>query len=298
MWAILTTTAGLALALGLIGCGHGEADGDRRVSQLREEVARVQADRDRVDQRLIALETQTAESRTAPAPRGGTPEKPLRVVRLTPGLEGKASESSLMEETASSIDDAGPRPILRVVGDPRPRRAKDRSAGRDDRIEQTLPSEEAMASAGNPSGVPSIRERAPRPSALDPEARRTYDDALALVNAKKCQQALDAFAGFLVRFPDHPNADNAMYWRGECYAQLGDLTRAIEQFEGTIARFPMGNKVPYALLKLGISYTKLGNPARAKEAWDRLEREYPQTEARRRIPRAEAGVQGRPEGKP
>jgi len=290
---MVSNTAALALALAVIGCG-GEADGDRRLTQLREELTRVQADRDRVDQRLMALETQTADGRpVAPAQASKPIEKPLRVVRLTPDGKEREGEASLMEETASSIDDGvGPRPTIRVVGDPRPRRAKDRLAGRDDRIEQTLPSEESSAAA---NGSPSIRERAPRPSALDPEARRTYDEALALVNGRKCQQALDAFAGFLVRYPDHPNADNAMYWRGECYAQLGDLTRAIEQFEGTIARFPMGNKVPDALLKLGISYTKLGNPARAKEAWDRLEREYPQAEASRRIPRAQPG---RPEGKP
>jgi len=150
---------------------------------------------------------------------------------------------------------------------------------------ETLPDESASA-----EGAPSIRERAPRPSALDPEARRAYDDALALVRAKKCGPALDAFAGFIVRWPDHPNADNAMYWRGECYVELGDLPRAVEQFEGTIARFPLGNKVPDALLKLGLSYQKLGNQARAQDAFERLLREYPKSEARRKIPQGAAST--------
>lgn len=268
----------------LLACG-AEADGDRRVSKLREELARVQADRDRVDQRLIALENQVtstpAETKVEPPRPVQTPS--LRVVRL--GADGAmASEVTSAEETAAATDDDGgsaARPVLRVLGSPRGRgRGAERAKA--DVITQTLPPEEPVA--GAPNGLPSIRERAPRPSALDPEARRAYDESLALVRNKQCQKALDAFAGFIVRWPDHPNADNAMYWRGECYAELGDLPRAIEQFEGTIARFPLGNKAPDAMLKLGISYTKLGNQARAKEAFERLDREYPRSEARRRIP--------------
>ena len=309
----VVTLAVLALAHGALACGHGDADGERRLTQLRDELARVQADRDRVDQRLVALETQPAgaaaaaaaksvESKSAAA-NGSLPqprlekasavamETPkLRVIRLGP--DGSSPiESTSAEETASSIDDDGSaRAMIRVTGRGSSSRGRGRApqggSQRADVIVETLPPEEASAqlpSASAAAGAP-IRERAPRPSALDPDARRAYDDAYALVQAKKCQQALDAFAGFIVRWPDHPNADNALYWRGECYAQLGDLPRAIEQFEGTIARFPLGNKVPDALLKLGISNTKLGNQARAQEAFGRLEREYPRSEARRRIP--------------
>ena len=73
------------------------------------------------------------------------------------------------------------------------------------------------------------------------------------MNDKQYAHALDAFAAFLVKWPDHPNADNATYWRGECYFAQGEYARAAEQFEGAIARFPLGNKVPDALLKLGMT---------------------------------------------
>jgi tol-pal system protein YbgF len=124
----------------------------------------------------------------------------------------------------------------------------------------------------------------PGPGSLDPEAKRAYDAALALVTSKQCPKALDAFAAFLVKWPDHPYADNAMFWRGECYFQAGDYTHASEQLEGVVARFPAGNKAPDALLKLGMAQQKLGNAAKAKECFDRLLQLYPQSEAARRVP--------------
>ena len=129
---------------------------------------------------------------------------------------------------------------------------------------------------------------APTPSTgtgrLDPAASGAYDAAMSLVNAKQYDKALDAFAAFLVRWPDHPYANNAMYWRGECYFARGDYRRAAEQFEGVVARFPAGNKAPDALLKLGMSQQRLGDPVKAKESFDRLTELYPQSDAARRIP--------------
>jgi tol-pal system protein YbgF len=113
-------------------------------------------------------------------------------------------------------------------------------------------------------------------------ARRAYDDALAMVYAKKYDAALDAFAGFLVKWPDHPNADNAHYWRGECYFAKGDFAQAEDQFRGVMLRFPMGNKVPDALLKLAITQDKLGKTAEATTTREKLRREYPRSEAARK----------------
>lgn len=292
IFSALTLVVLLPLAA---GCARSDADGDRRLKQLTDELARVQADRDRVDQRLVALETQATStpagakddnggSAPSSAKLGATPE--LRVVRISPDGEKQVGNDppppleavSAQETAASYVDDGSARPILRVTGQGGGRgRGRSADGAKSDVVVQTLPPDDV-------DGAAAAHDKGPRPSALDPDARRAYDDALALVRAKKCSAALDAFAGFIVRWPDHPNADNALYWRGECYAEMGDLPRAIAELEGTVARFPMGNKVPDALLKLGILYTKLGNEPRAKEAYARLEREYPRSEARRRIP--------------
>ncbi len=166
-----------------------------------------------------------------------------------------------------AADDPNPRPVIRVKGVPHSRGG--------DVVEETMPDENA---APNPNA------NAPRPSALDPEAKKSYDAALALVNGKQYAPALDAFAAFMLKCPDHPYVENAMYWRGECYFAQGEYMRATEQLEGVLARFPSGGKTPDALLKLGISQQKLGNPQKAKTYFDKLTREWPRSDAARRIP--------------
>jgi tol-pal system protein YbgF len=277
----------------LTGCGGGSA-ADRQQAQLQDEIHRVQTDHDRLDQRISALELGAADesptkrpppAKTAAVPITATPS--LRVVHLNPDGTETSQASS---ETAAALngedpEDTTPRPTIKVAGDSRGARRRGGSAPPSDTIEETYPPSSA-GSAGDNGGTtgPALRTDAPRPSALDPEAKRAYDAALAQVNSRHYAQALDAFAAFLMKWPDHPNADNAMYWRGESYFAQGEIARAAEQFEGTVARFPLGNKVPDALLKLGICYQKLGDAPRAKSYFDKLAREFPRSEATRRIP--------------
>ena len=243
---------------------------DRQLAALREDMEAVQADNDRFAKRLDALEIK--EDDLANAEKKKPAARPVQQpVKTADGVEQTQVQTS---EAAGAVvddpDDRSPRPVIKVVG-----------GGRrgQDVVQQTLPDE-------TPVG-PAIKENAQKPSALDPEAKRAYDAALALVNNKQYGAGRDAFAAFLVRYPDHPYADNATYWRGECYFAEGDYSRAVEQFEGVIARFPLGNKVPDAWLKAGLAYQKLGNPQKAKAAFDKLLRDWPKSDSARRVPRTE-----------
>ncbi len=274
---------GLFLLGPLVGCGRGESAEERQMAQMREDMNRLQGDRDRVDQRLSALElraaddakdTKAAARRADPA--GPTP--PLRVVRLAPDGSQVAEGPTL---DGDDPEDTTPRPTIKVAGTAdSSSHAKRRAGHRDDVVEETMPPE----SANGGTAGPAVHADPTRASALDPEARKSYDAALALVHNKKYPEALDALAGFLLRWPDHPFASNAMYWRGECYFAQGDLARAAEQFDGTVARFPLSNKASDALLKLGLTRQKLGDAAGAQTAFDRLTREFPKSEAAHRIP--------------
>ena len=99
-------------------------------------------------------------------------------------------------------------------------------------------------------------------------------------------RALEALAGFMVRWPDHPYVENALYWRGEVYFARGEHLRAAEQFEAVLARFGGGNKAPDALLKIGMCHDRLGSADRAKEYWERLRRDYPRSDAVMKIPQS------------
>jgi tol-pal system protein YbgF len=237
------------------GCARSAEE--RQLDAMRADIEQIQSDRDLADHPVGAPEPVDPSSkgaRVAPAPPAIAPP-PLDVASAPPsdGAEG---------DDYADPEDVSPRPKIRVFGSPR---APGRNRGGDDQIEQV--------GADDSTG-----------SSLDPEAKRAYDAALSLVNAHQFGPGLDALTAFLVRWPDHPYVDHAMYWRGECYFAQGDYAHASEQFEGVLARFPAGMKAPDALLKLGMCHQKLGHAAQARACFDRLVQDYPQSDAARHAP--------------
>jgi tol-pal system protein YbgF len=236
-------------------CSHQDP-ADRSVENMKSEITKLQADRDRLDERLGALEA--AEQRRDDSERHPRVAKNevvprLPVVRVGDGDAGPALAPNEGEVADVGSDTDVPRPVVEASGS-----ASYTRHGRTGR-------------ADNPG------------SSL--EAKRDYEAALAQVRAKQYDKALEAFTGFLVRYPDHPYADNAMYWRGECFYAKGELAKATEQFEGLLARFPDGNKAPDALLKVGLCQQKMGSRDRAQQTFAELRERYPKSEAARQIPR-------------
>jgi tol-pal system protein YbgF len=241
------------------GCARSAEE--RQLDEMREALTHVDEDQ-AFNEKLTSKElAEIIKQRPVSKTPMALPSR-QRTVRFEDGSEEEATEMPGSE----GADDTSARPVLKVKGIPHARGG--------DVVEETMPDE----------NQPQPQSTQPRPSALDPEARRTYDAALALVNNKQYGPALDAFAGFLMKYPDHPYAANAMYWRGECYFAQGEYIRAIEQFDGVVVRFPLGGKTPDALLKLGISQQKLGNPQKAQTYFEKLGREWPRSDAAQHVP--------------
>jgi tol-pal system protein YbgF len=271
--ASLVLVAFAALSAVSLGCSSGKSAEEKQLDDLRDEITKVQATSDKFESRLGKLEVDSADLQgaethatdlTRPPPTNtsaapiATPQ--LRVVHLGPdGLEESGAPGETAGASSDDPSDSAPRPRIRVQG--------------------THAEATALDGSDNDS-------KKGRPAALDPDARRSYDAALALVHSKKYPEALDALAGFLMKWPEHPNADNAMYWRGECYFAEGDFQHAAEQFEGDLARFPMGNKAPDATLKLGIAKRHLGDDVAAAALFEKLRRDYPHSDAAKHIPAA------------
>jgi tol-pal system protein YbgF len=249
----------LVVALGALpACDHDTEE--RHLSEMADEIDHLQVDRDEATRAALGTEVAdthfSAVPQRAPAPSSAPPA----VLRV--GDDGAPLDSP-------DTEDPSPRPTIRMQGSPR--RGEAASSLVDD---GTVPATDPAGSA--PSPGPS--------SALDPQAKRDYEAALSLVHGRQYDRALEALAAFLVKYPDHPYADNALFWRGECYFARGDWLHAAEQYEGVFTRFPAGNKAPDALLKLGMAQQKLGNPVKAREYYDRLAQSYPQSDAAHRIP--------------
>ena len=243
-----------ALCSGLVfllaGCAH-ESAADRQLAHLQEDMTRLTTERDGIEKRLTALEVSRTD--VPPKSAGSSPDgADLRVVRVDPDKPTPSDDP----------DDTAPRPTIKVAGAP--------SFGRPSRSRRDEP--DVLGTPGD----------GPRPSALDPEARKAYEQALEKARGGRNREGLDQMTAFLVKWPDHPYADNAMYWRAECMAGLGDPQKAITELEALVSRFPLGNKVPDALAKLAVLYERQGDTAKAKGAGDRLERDFPKSDAAKR----------------
>jgi tol-pal system protein YbgF len=260
----------LGVLAGTLGAGCARSAEERQLDSMRDEIDRLQHERDTEDEKTGMLASD--DERATIAQESARPPEPRPVTSAQDAVDIGFEGDSQTADDPVDPEDPTPRPSIRILGSPRPAA---RTGWRDDQVQQT-------GAADDPAED--------QPSALDPAAKPAYDAALALVTAHKYPSALDALAAFLVRWPDHPYADNALYWRGECYYALGDYTRAAQQFEGVVTRFPAGDKAPDALLKLGMCAQRTGDPARARDVFARLAHDYPQSAAARRIPSAASGV--------
>ncbi|GAC1529346.1 MAG: tol-pal system protein YbgF [Polyangiales bacterium] len=248
------------------GCGRPESVADRQLAEMREQVTKLEAETDKLDRSMGPLEAVGTEDKL-PSAQGFaavSPPAAARVVQL-----GGPSEAD-----PADPNDPSARTELQVPGQAgastttRPRSGKSNARARVD-----------------DSDAPDARPEAARSSALDPDAKKAYETALAQVQARQYDKGLEGLNAFLVRWPDHPYAENAMYWRGEAYFSQGEYLRAAEQFDAVIARFS-GSKAPDALLKLGMCHDRLGSSQRAREYWDRLRAQFPRSDAAKKIPPA------------
>jgi len=257
----------LALSVTPIACGAGAA---RELAVVRDELNKVQHDHNALSKRVEDLEARDdlkhkSIADSEPAASTGSIEakteaktetKPLKVVKLEPNVVVAA-------EPTPSGDDDEPRPMLKI--------------GPSGAVEQTMPDDK-------PGKKPSLSKN----PVLDPQAAKDYDAAYAFVKAKKPKAALDAFGAFIVRYPDHPYAANALYWRGECYYALSDFGNAIAQFDALAIRYPASQKLPEALLKMGLAHRKFGSSTKARAAFEKLKKEFPASEAAKKIPPEDA----------
>ena len=237
------------------------------------------------------------------------------VTRITPPAQCEptaAAEPAEAEPRAS-----GPRPVLRLYGTAPPASAGRPAASA--RGVSALPGPEAPLRLGPPpaaaarlpvvaadpndptAGVPAIPlqpvevEGSAPPPAVTPDPRPredvaglAYRAALRAFSERRFPDAVSGFERFVQAHPDHPYADNAMYWRAEIDFTRRDYSGALARFSRLIERYPRGNKVPDALLRIGLCYERTGRSAQARRVFSRLRRQFPNTVAARMASREDA----------
>ncbi len=109
------------------------------------------------------------------------------------------------------------------------------------------------------------------------DALSLYQNALAIYNQKQYDQAAVQFDRVLSAAPYGEWADNAQYWKGECYYGMGQFRQALTEFTKVFA-FSKTEKADDAQLKVGRCYLALGERDQAKAAFNKLLTEFSDSE--------------------
>lgn len=110
-------------------------------------------------------------------------------------------------------------------------------------------------------------------SYADEEIEKQYNNIYSDYQAKRYALAQEQFMSFINSYPGHSLSYEALYYAGESYFNMGQLSKARDIFE-QVLDFDR-DKTPDALLRLGHYYNSVGNRREAFTYWNRLINEYP-----------------------
>lgn len=132
--------------------------------------------------------------------------------------------------------------------------------------------------------TPKVSQKVDMTKVPNDDEENAYRKAVDLYNLKRLYEARDAFLEFVKRFPESKYTDNAFFWIGRIYQELGDSQKAekvylslVEKCEGN--KLPDCNKLPDAYLQLIRIYLEKGDKAKAKEYYSSLVKRFPNSEA-------------------
>lgn len=104
-----------------------------------------------------------------------------------------------------------------------------------------------------------------------------YEAAVDLILKKKNYAgAIQAFNGFLAKYPKSSYAPNAYYWLGQLYLGKEELDESKKYF-AKVLDYKDSNKRAEALVKLGIIATKQKDPINAKKYFGQVIKQFPES---------------------
>lgn len=110
-------------------------------------------------------------------------------------------------------------------------------------------------------------------------AETQFERALDSLKTGNAEGGVQAMQQFVVEWPRHPRADNALYFAGVGLMSAGEFEQAASSFQRVTAEYPAGDAVVDAMLKLADCRLKLKQPREAQSTWERIVQTYPGTAA-------------------
>jgi len=256
----------MAVVPALIGCSSGgaqshartaadEANRDAEMTALRVQVEEQEQELRTVRGQLALARAQIQELKGA--------------ARRDPALSNHVSGSDELPWAKGGNGELEMQPVLRLDGD--------------------VVDERLSVTTAVPD-LPAFEEPEPAPVApARPEVSvEGYRRGLELIRNQQFEDALVELDTFAAEHPDHPYADNALYWCGEVHYLRREYARALRYFEQVEKSHPWGNKAPDALYRMGQIYLRRGDTARAQAYFDKVREQFPDTAAARLALREDA----------
>lgn len=118
-----------------------------------------------------------------------------------------------------------------------------------------------------------------REYAVDPEERKTFDDAMAVMRGGDFDRAATSLANFQRRYAGSPYTNQARFWLGNALYGKRDYKGAIDAFRGFVNGAPDHPRAPEALLALANSQAETKDNRGARATLQELIKSYPTSEA-------------------
>jgi tol-pal system protein YbgF len=272
--------------LAVSGCGPSKASLKKTIDNLEKQVAQLKTERvnlearsGALDDRAVVLQTKLNHCRQDTMPL-------LKVIKLSRGDQEEEPSREPDDETAESSPVGISAPI------------------KDDATRPKL-----VLQGGGNQGIPPAAVSGP--SAVggyfgldadslgvvkqgDPGTDQTaeaFQSAYLAYSNRKYSEALASFSKLIQTDPQHQYADNAVFWRGECYLALGDFFKAIGEFERLLRRYPSSEMSPSSLYRIGFAYDQLSDRSKAVEYYFKVVDRYPESDAARRASRRVSAIE-------
>ncbi len=277
-------------ALLAAGCGTSKAALNDTIKQLEKQVARLETEKINIESRSTALDDKVVLlGKKLDRCQDGT--RPLLdVVRLSPtSSEEPAPDETYVSSSHEEVETVseGDRPKLSLSGRPARSSAPPSSRG------PLQPGSQEAFAALQPDNLGVVGGGvASAENAASNQPMEAFHAAYRAYSNKRYDEALAGLANFVHEHPSHSYADNALFWRGECYLAVGKFFRAIGEFERMLRRYPQSEKAPSGLYRIGFAYDQLRDRAKALEYYFRVVDKHPGSDAARRASRRVTALKG------